>query len=84
MTAPKSLIQPAENLDVEPIRDSRSAFWDELRGAVTSRFGNGPKASSFAPYLWLALLILTNAVVSTLSGAHDAAQRGELSATGRS
>jgi hypothetical protein len=76
MTAPKSLIQTGEDLAVEASRGKRSAFWDELRGAVTSRFQGGPTANSLAPYGWLALLILTNAVVSTLSGAHDAAQRG--------
>jgi hypothetical protein len=76
MTAPKSLIQTGEDLAVEMSRGKRFAFWDELRGAVTSRFQSGPTANSLAPYGWLALLILTNAVVSTLSGAHDAAQRG--------
>lgn len=76
MTAPKSLIQTGEDLGVEVSRGKRFAFWDELRGAVTSRFPDGPTANSFAPYGWLALLILTNAVVSTLSGAHDSAQRG--------
>jgi LytTr DNA-binding domain len=77
MTAPNNLIQPAENLEVETIGDKRSAFWDELRGAVRSRIQSGTNADSFAPYGWLALLILTNAVVSTLSSAHDAMQRGE-------
>jgi hypothetical protein len=76
MTAPKSLIQTGEDLDVEVSRDERFAFRDELRGAVTSRFQSGPTANSLAPYGWLALLILTNAVVSTLSSAHDTAQRG--------
>ena len=76
MTAPKSLIQTGEDLAVEVSRGKRPAFWDELHGAVTSRFPGGATANSLAPYGWLALLILTNAVVSTLSGAHDAAQRG--------
>ena len=76
MTAPKSLIRTGEDLDVEVSRGKRFAFWDELRGAVTSRSPGGPTAYSLAPYGWLALLILTNAVVSTLSSAHDAAQRG--------
>ena len=76
MTAPKTLIPTGEDLDVEVTRGKRFAFWDELRGAVTNRFPGGPTAHSFAPYGWLALLILTNAVVSTLSGAHDSAQRG--------
>jgi hypothetical protein len=75
-TAPKSLIQPGEHLEVEASRDKRFARWDQWHGAVTSRFQGGPTAHSLAPYGWLALLILTNAVVSTLSGAHDAAQRG--------
>jgi hypothetical protein len=48
MTAPKSLIQPSENIDVEAIRDKRTAFWDELRGAVTSRFQNGAAALPMA------------------------------------
>jgi hypothetical protein len=77
MTSPNNLIQPAEDLEVEAIGDKRSAFWDELLGAVTSRIQGGTTADSFAPYGWLALLILTNAVVSTLSSAHDAMQRGE-------
>jgi hypothetical protein len=34
MTAPKNLIQPSENPEVETIRDKRTAFWDEWRGAV--------------------------------------------------
>ncbi len=76
MTAPKTLIRTGEDLDVEMSRGKRLAFWDGLRGAVTSRFPDGPSAYSFAPYGWLALLILTNAVVSTLSGAHDSAARG--------
>jgi hypothetical protein len=76
MTAPNSLIEPSEHLDVETARDKRSMFWDELRGAVASRVSNGANAASLAPYGWLALLILTNAVVGALSGAQDAAQRG--------
>jgi hypothetical protein len=76
MTAPNNLIQPGENLEVEVLRDKRFVFWDELRGTVTNRFGSGPTAHSLAPYGWLALLIFTNAIVSTLSSAHDAAQRG--------
>jgi hypothetical protein len=76
MTAPKTLIRTGEDLDVEVSRGKRFAFWDELRGVVTSRFPGGPSANSLAPYGWLALLILTNAVVSTLSGAHDSVQRG--------
>ena len=76
MTAPKSLIEPSDHLGVDTARDQRSPFWDELRGAVTSRISNGTGTASLAPYGWLALLILTNAVVGTLSGAHDAAQRG--------
>src|ERR1700730_6067293 len=36
-----SLIQPSENLEVETIRDKRTAFRDELRRAVTSRFQYG-------------------------------------------
>jgi hypothetical protein len=44
MTAPKSLIQPSDNLEVETIRDKRTAFWDEWRGAVTSRFQTGATA----------------------------------------
>jgi hypothetical protein len=76
MTVPNRLIQRRENSDVEAPRDERSTLWDQLRGAVTSRIGNGAAASSLAPYGWLALLIATNAVVSTLSSAHDAAQRG--------
>jgi len=76
MTAPKTLIRTGEDLDVEVSRGKRFAFWDELRGVVTSRFPGGPSANSLAPYGWLALLILTNAVVSTLSGAHDSAARG--------
>jgi hypothetical protein len=46
MTAPKNLIQPSENLEVEAIWDKRTAFWDELRGAVTSRFQTGATANS--------------------------------------
>lgn len=76
MTAPKTLIQTGESVEVERSRGKRFVFWDELRGAVTSRFGNGVTAGSHAPYGWLTLLIVTNAVVSTLSKAHDAAQRG--------
>lgn len=77
MTTPKSLIQPSETLEVEVTGDKRFGFWDEWRGAVTSRFRTGATASSLAPYGWLALLIVTNAVVSTLSSAHDAAMRGQ-------
>ncbi len=76
MTAPNGRIQPPDALDVEAARDERSVFWDEVRHAVTSRFQNGTAADSLAPYGWLGLLILANAVVSTLSGAHDAAQHG--------
>lgn len=80
MSAPKSLIQPAERREVEATGDERPGFWDEIVGAVTGRFrsgtSGGSSASSLAPYGWLALLILTNAVVSTLSSAHDAALRG--------
>ncbi|HEX3862158.1 MAG TPA: LytTR family DNA-binding domain-containing protein, partial [Stellaceae bacterium] len=76
MSAPNNLIQSAENLEVEVGRDKRLALWDQLRGAVTKRFQTGPTAYSLAPYGWLALLIVTNAAVSTLSSAHDAAQRG--------
>ena len=76
MIAPKSLIEASDHLDVDTARDKRSLFWDELRGAVTSHISNGTGTASLAPYGWLALLILTNAVVGTLSGAHDAAQHG--------
>lgn len=64
-------------LDVQTTRDKRLLSWDELRGSLTSRFRDGMTTSSLAPYGWLALLILTNAVVSMLSSADDAAQRGE-------
>ena len=83
MTAPNSLIQPPENLEVEVTGDKRSDFWDKWRGAVTSRFQSGASTGSLAPYGWLTLLILTNAAVSTLSSAHDAVQRGELYDLGR-
>jgi hypothetical protein len=50
VTASKSLIQPSKNPEVETIRDKRTAFWDEWRGAVTSRFQTGATANSRAPY----------------------------------
>jgi hypothetical protein len=78
MTVPKHCIQPSENPAVETTGDKRSAIWDELCAAVTSRLPKGINASSLAAYGWLALLILANAVVSMLSSAHDAAQRGAL------
>jgi hypothetical protein len=85
MGAPKSLIQSAENNEVEAAGDQRSGFRDEIIAAVTGRFRSGTSAGStarsrawsLAPYGWLALLILTNAVVSTLSSVHDAALRGQ-------
>ena len=83
MTALNPFIKPPERLDVHTTRDKRPLSWDELRGSWTSRFRDGMTASSLAPYGWLALLILTNAVVSMLSSAHDAAQRGELYDLGR-
>jgi hypothetical protein len=74
MSAPNSLIQPAERNEVEAAGDERPSFWDEILGAVTGRIGNGTSARStawsLAPYGWLALLILTNAVVSALSSAY--------------
>jgi hypothetical protein len=84
MSATKSLIQPAENSEVEVAGDERPGFRDEIIGAVTGRVGNGTSASSTArsmassltPYGWLALLILTNGVVSTLSSARDATLQG--------
>ena len=52
MTAPKSLIQTGDDLDVEVSRDKRLAFRDELHGAVTGGFQSGPTANSLAPYGW--------------------------------
>lgn len=85
MGAPKSLIQSAENNEVEAARDERPGFRDEIVAAVTGRFQSGTSAGStarstawpLAPYGWLALLILINASVSRLSSVQDAARCGQ-------
>ena len=61
---------------VQPSRDERRSAGDEREGGVTDGSRAGTECSSLAPYAWLTLLIVTNLVVSTLSGAHDLVRRG--------
>jgi DNA-binding LytR/AlgR family response regulator len=68
--------KPAGNPSVQPPRDGRKASRDERRGELTSGAPPGTKRAALAPYFWLALVVVVNLVVSALSSAQEAAQRG--------
>jgi hypothetical protein len=68
--------KPAGKPSVQPLRDGRKASGDERQGELTGGAPSGTKRAALAPYFWLALVVVVNLVVSALSSAQEAAQRG--------